>query len=426
MRARCAISRLAALAVAAGLALATTAILAQPSGSQRGGAQTGNPPPPAIDTATAKAINAAIEALNTGKYPEAQAAIAALKIDKLSPYERSKVEWVLFSIAYAQDKYADARGHLEAAIKAGGLNEQEISQFRYQSAQLYIAEDRWKEGAAALEEWFKTAANPNSAAYYLLAFAYYELEDFERALPPAKKAIDLMETPQESWLQLLVTLYVQRERYKESVPLLKQLIELKPDEKAYWLQLSAVYQQLDDYPYALATMQLAYGAGLLKEDSEVRRLADLLLLNEIPYRCGQVLEAGIERKTVKLDEKLYDKLADCWIAAGELDKALQPLAHAAELSSSGDAFVRLAEVHVQRADWPAARAALERALAKGQLKDAAGAELLMGIALFSEHKLADARPWLERAQLSEKHRQMARSYLQAIASELKAAHPTPD
>jgi hypothetical protein len=50
----------------------------------------------------------------------------------------------------------------------------------------------------------------------------------------------------------------------------------------------------------------------------------------------------------------------------------------------------------------------------------------MGIALFSEHKLADARPWLERAQLSEKHRQMARSYLQAIASELKAAHPTPD
>ena len=412
----------AVVAVAAGLVLAATAAVAQQSGAQRGG-QSGGSQQPQIDTATAKAINAAIEALNANKYPEAQAAITALKIDKLSPNERSKVEWVLFSIAYAQDKYGEAREHLESAIKAGGLNEQEISQFRYQSAQLYMAEDRWKEGAAALEEWFKTAQNPNSAAHYLLAVAYYQLEDPNRALPHAKRAVELMEKPQETWIGLLLALYIQRERYEDSVPLLTQLIELAPDKKVYWVQLSGVYGQLEDYSHALAVTQLAYGVGLLNEDSEIRRLADLQLLNGIPYRCGQLLEASIERKTVNVDEKLYDKLGDCWIAAGELDKALSPLARAAELATTGDSFMRLAEVHVQRADW-AAQAALERGIAKGQLKDAAGAHLLMGIALYSQHKLADARPWFERAQVSERHRETAKSYLQLISTQLDV-HPTP-
>jgi hypothetical protein len=38
--------------------------------------------------------------------------------------------------------------------------------------------------------------------------------------------------------------------------------------------------------------------------------------------------------------------------------------------------------------------------------------------LYNEHKLADARPWFERAQASERYRQTAKSYLQLIASQL--------
>ena len=420
-----AVSRWAVVAVAAGLALAATAAVAQQSSGSRGG-QSGASQQPQIDVATAKAINAAIEALNAKRYAEAEAVIAALKIDKLSPNERSRVEWVLFSIANDQEKFGEAREHLDRAIRAGGLNEQEIALFKYQIAQLYMTEERWKEGAAALEEWFTTAQNPNGAAHYLLAVAYYQLEDLDRALPHAQRAVELMDKPQKGWIELLFALYMQRERYQDSVPLLKQLIELEPDHKAYWLQLSAVYGQLEDYAYALAVMQLAYGAGLLTEDAELRRLADLLLLNEIPYRCGQVLEASIERKAVNLDEKLYDKLGNCWIAAGELDKALPPLTRAAELAATGDSFVRLAEVHVQRADWGAAQTALERGIGKGQLKDTANAQLLMGIALYNQHKLADARPWFERAQASEKYRPTAKSYLQLIATQLELAHARPD
>jgi tetratricopeptide (TPR) repeat protein len=410
-----------AFAVVIGLA-AAPAVLAQQSSGSRAGSQNaegGNAPPSSgtIDAATGKALNTAIEALNMEKYAEAQAAIATLNLEKLSPYERSKVEQISFNIAYSQEKYAEARGHLQKAIDAGGLNEQEISDARYQGAQLYMTEEKWKEGAAAIEEWFKTATKVNSAAYYLLAVAYYQMEAFDKALPPAQKAVELMDKPQEGWIGMLLALYLQKDNYKDAIPLLQRLISIVPEKKTYWMQLSAVYGQMEDYPSALAIMQLAYGAGLVTEDSELRRLADLLLFNDVPYRGAQVLEAGIEKKTLNVDEKLYEKLANCWIAAGELEKSLPPLQKGAELASSGDMFVRLGEVNLQRENWAAAEAAIDRGISKGQLKDASNAQLLMGIVLYNQKKLSDARPWFERAAQSEKHRQMARGYLQLIQAQ---------
>jgi len=370
-----------------------------------------------IDAQTGKILNEAIELLNMEKYAEANQKINTLQLDKLSPYERGKVEQIMFNIAYSQDRFEEARGHLQKAIDSGGLNTVEIDQARYQSAQLYMQEEKWKEGAAALEEWFKTAANPNSAAYYLLAVAYYQQDDYAKALPPAKKAVELMDKPNENWLQLVSALHLQREEFREAIPILQQLVSVAPEKKTYWMQLSSVYGQMEDYPNALAIMQLAHSAGLVTEDAEIRRLADLLLFNDVPYRGAQVIESAIEKKIVNLDDKLYEKLANCWIAAGEFDKSLPPLQRAAEMSSTGDMFIRLGEVQVQREDWPAAITAVQRGVDKGQLKDPGNAQLMLGIAHYSQKEYAAARPFFERARQSDKHRQIADSYLQAIRAQ---------
>jgi tetratricopeptide (TPR) repeat protein len=243
------------------------------------------------------------------------------------------------------------------------------------------------------------------------------MEQFDKALPPAQKAVELMDKPQEGWIGMLLALYLQKDRYKDAIPLLQRLISIVPDKKTYWMQLSAVYGQMEDYENALAIMQLAYGAGLVTDDSEIRRLADLLLFNDVPYRGAQVLESAIEKKAVNVDDKLYEKLANCWIAAGELEKSIQPLQRGAELSSTGEMFVRLGEVNIQREDWAGAQAALDRGISKGQLKDTANAQMLMGIALYNQKKLSEAKTWFQRASQSEKHRNMSRGYIQLIDSQ---------
>jgi len=393
--------------------------------SQEGTSRTGNrsgetdAPSNDIDTQTGRILNEAIELMNAEDYAGAAQKIGTLQLDRLSPYERGTVERILFNTSYAQERYEEARGHLQKAIDSGGLNAQQISEARYQSAQLFIQEEKWREGAAALEEWFKTEPKPNSAAYYMLAAAYFQQEDADRALAPAKKAVELMDAtkPNENWLNMLSALYLQREEYREAIPVLQQVITAVPEKKIYWMQLSSVYVQLEDYANGLAVLELANHAGLVAEDAEIRRLADLLVFNGVPFRGAQLLENAIEKKTVTLDDKLYEKLANCWLAAGELDRSLAPLARAAELSPSGDLFVRLGEVQLQREDWPAMIAAIERGVAKGQLKDPGNADLMLGIAYYSQKSYADAVPLFERARRVDKHRPMADSYLQAIRAQ---------
>jgi Tfp pilus assembly protein PilF len=411
-------SRFVTILAALGVALAgTSAAYAQ----RAGGGDKDENAPPSIDAITGKTINEAIEFLNMEDYANAQAKLASLKMDKLSPYEKSRVEQIMFNIAYEQEKFEEARQHLANAIAAGGLNDQEASQLRYQIAQLYLQEENWAKGAEALEEWFKTAQNPNGGAYYLLAIAYYQQDNHDKAFPPAKKAVDLTDQPQASWISLLLALYVEKEDYKSAIPLLERLVAMEPKKKGNWIQLSSLYQQIEDYPKALAAMQVAYEGGMLTEDSEYRRLADMLAFNEVPYRCAQVLEKALADKKIEADADAYQKLANCYIAAREFDKSLDPLERAAKASKDGDLYVRLAEVNVQREDWTAAASALESALDKGKLKDTAYAQLLMGISLYNEKKPREARTWFERATKSTERRKTASQYIQRIDIEAKEA-----
>lgn len=154
--------------------------------------------------------------------------------------------------------------------------------------------------------------------------------------------------------------------------------------------------------------------GLLMEDSDVRRLADLLVFNGVPYRGWQVLGAAIGNGVVTLDDKLYEKLANRWIAAGELDRSVRPLQRAAELAPGGDTFVRLGELQVQREDWAGVIAAVQRGVEKGQLEDPGNAQLLLGVAHFSQQNYEAAVPFFERARQWTSTGSFADSYLQVI------------
>ena len=81
------------------------------------------------------------------------------------------------------------------------------------------------------------------------------------------------------------------------------------------------------------------------------------------------------------------------------------------------AFVRLGEVQAQLQNWPAAIAAIQRGIDKGELKDPGNADLWLGIAHYSQKSLEAAVPFFERARQSDRHRSVAENYLQAIRAQ---------
>jgi tetratricopeptide (TPR) repeat protein len=265
-----------------------------------------------------------------------------------------------------------------------------------------------------LDDFIANQSEQVPEAFYLLAVAHYRLENYAEARLPAERAAMLAQDAPASWLELLVDVLKRNDAHRTAIPWLQKLIEMSPANKTYWLELSLAYARSGDLDAALATRRLAHSTDLVTEDSEFRRLSDLLSNRGLPVQSAQLLEAGLERHIVTADEAAYTKLGTAWFMAGEPDKAVFPLENAARIASTGDAYVRLAVVHVTREDWTAAIAALHAGMGRGSLSDEGQANLLMGVALYRQQQFDDARPWFEQAAESDRHRAMAEDYLRAI------------
>ena len=401
------------------IALACLAATLSPSQAAARGKDRKESSGPRFDPRTAKRLNQAIDDLQAGRMDEAREALEKINLNRAAPYEVSRIEQLFAAIDQSQEKYGDAREHLMKALASGGLNDKEASSAQFQIAKLYIAEERWNDGLAVLQEWFAKEPSPNSAAYYTLAAVYYQLENIDAAVEPAQKAVELGgDNPQETWLQLLLAVRFRREEFELALPILLQLVEAAPDKKVYWIQAASVALAVEQYETAGALLQLAQSAGMLTEGAEIRRLAELLAHQGVPYRAAQMLAQAIEHKQLPEDSGIYEFLGNCWVAAREYKKAIEPLDRAGELADTGEPFVRLAEVYFQQEDWKSVAAVLQRGFGKGKLKRPGNAQMMMGLALYNQKKLNDARTWFERAQAYDESRPQAEGWLRQTSQEI--------
>ena len=76
----------------------------------------------AVESEAIQTLNAAIRHINGQRLGEARAAVVDLDLDGLSSFERSEAERVLYTIAYEEEKFEEAREHVRRSIDAGGLS----------------------------------------------------------------------------------------------------------------------------------------------------------------------------------------------------------------------------------------------------------------------------------------------------------------
>jgi tetratricopeptide (TPR) repeat protein len=374
-----------------------------------------------VDEVMHKKLTGAMEHLQAEDYAAAQEILNPLakRSEKLNAYERALVFQILGFVESSQERYEKALDYFEKCLAEDALPEGGQLSTRFNTAQLYLATEQYAKAAKTLERWFEEAESPSPIAYYLLAIAYYQTGQIDRAIPPAKQAVASSTKPREAWLQLLAGLYFEKRQYANALKPLKRLVVLYP-RKSYWTQLSALYSQLDREEEALAALQLAYDQGLLDLDRELRQLAQLYLHHGLPYRAAFVLEKGLTEEIVESDAESWEMLANSWLLAQELERALEPLTKAAQLAESGDGYVRLGQVHLEREEWDQASAALATGLEKGDLDDPGGVNLLLGIAFYHQNQLERARKHFGTARSSESSEKSARQWLELMDQESRS------
>ncbi len=362
-----------------------------------------------------KRLGAAQEALVANDYVTCEEKLREMqKSTRLNSHEIALMHQTWAYLYSNQEDYPSAIREFDAAIATGGLPLSVELSVMYNVGQLYIVTEKYREGITVLEEWFRRTEQETASAYILLANAYVQLDDYKTALPLAEKGVAMsVNNPREGWIRLLLALHFQLEQYPEAADVLETLASRWP-KKSYWMQLSSVYATLGSDHKSLTVMQVAYGEGFLTESRELVRLAQLYLYNEIPYRGAQVLTKGFDDEVVEETKSNYELLANSWIRAQELERALPPLGRAADLSEDGNLFMRIGQIHVEAEDWKKAESTLGTAIEKGELDRPGLAHLLLGIAQFNERKYNAAKRSFTRASKYEKYRKSGRQWLRHV------------
>jgi tetratricopeptide (TPR) repeat protein len=381
-----------------------------------------------LGKAVAEKLLRANELLADERYDDALEIVDQLgKRRRLAPAETAQIHRFRGYLYVNKGMAEPAARELQAALDAQGLDPGSQQLTTYSLAQIYTQLGQYDRASALIETWFETAEDPKPDAYYLKAMILVQQERFDEALEPARTAVERSPKPRESWLQLLAAIHIQRKDYPSIAATLERLVEVAPANKKYWVQLAAVQHFLERDARALATLELADTAELLKDDKEYRQLARLLFLRELPFQCAGAVRDGIASGAVAGDADSYRLMANCYIAARETERALEPLAKAGELSADGESYVLLAQIHLQRERFAPALAALAAAMAKAKPEQRGPVRLLMGVAQIGQQRFDDAERSFRAAQGDQRVRKAAESYLAYLEEQRArdAVQPAP-
>ncbi len=365
-------------------------------------------------------LSKAQELLREEQYAEATEVLGSVAMKKLNKHERALFYQTRAYLEASQEQWEPATRSFEASLADEALAPGALLTTRFNLAQIYMLLERYDDAATMLERWFAEAENPTAQAHYVLGTAYALGKRYDKALAPAEKAVAMTDTPKEPWLQLLLTLYFDAQQYEKLATTLERLVMLYP-KKSYWLQLAAVYGQLGRDRKSLAVLQLAYEQGLLSEDSELRRLGQLYLYHELPYRAALVLEKGLEEGVIESDRKAWELLANSWIQARDYDRAIPHLERAAELAEEGALFLRLGQLHLERERWSQAEKAFQQAVDRGGLDDEGSAWVLLGVSRLNAGRVERASRAFAKAQRYESTRESAGRWLKHVERERATA-----
>ena len=327
------------------------------------------------------------------------------------------------SICLNQDNLNCALREFVAVTKIQeGISEGFANQMLYQVAQVYFLQERFREALQYAQRWFRTQEDPSADAYMLIGQAYYQLKEYDNALPNVQRGIrkyeELGSIPKEGWLNLLSSIYREKGQFRNMLPVVKQLVKHYP-KKNYLLSLGYIFNELDDYQSMGALYLAMYDNGLLASESELNTIASLMMNLDNPYKAASVLEKGFNDGVMKKTLKNYRTYSQALYAAKEYEKALDPLAQAARLSKDGKLDDQLGMAYINLNQWRNAEGALKRALSKGGLRDVGQTQLSLGLVQFELKRPKDALATFKKTLRYEKHASSANNWITYVNAEMR-------
>ncbi len=354
-----------------------------------------------IDQRVFRVLSQAQELADQEQYSQALATLDSMKDSRLSGYERAQKLNVRAYIQTRQENYRGAIGSYQQLLGIARLPDGLVKNALRMLVQLNMAESEYPAALRYTDRLLALDKVPDPAVLGMKAMCHYQLEELGAALTTVQRAIELElgagRTPAESWYLLENAIYHGREQYREMPRVLRTLIAQYPKDR-YVYTLATVYGQLDRSREQLLLLEPLYESGYITEENQLAHLASLFMAHDVPEKGARLLERGMKNGSIEKSVRRLDQLGQAWLLAREPHRAIEPLTRAAAQSDSGELFVRVAQVHINLAQWQPAERALKRALAADRLRNRGNALLLLGMSQYNQGHLDDAIGTFEAAR----------------------------
>jgi len=363
------------------------------------------------------------EMIEAKDYASAQRLIDELKGKKgLSEYELAQIYNISGYSYYLQERYDDAIRSYDQMLAQPNLPEALTLSTLKTKAQLQFTQSDYEGALVTVRKLLQAVTEPSADVLMLEGQALFQLARYDEALTPIKAAIDLYRSqgqiPKENWLLLLRVIYFEQKDYEAMIDVVRELLVYYPKD-TYILTLAGIYSELGDTKKQLALTEVLYEKGLISTASNVTNLANLYLLHGLPYKAAVVLEKEINDNIVDANERSLRLLSQAWYQAREDEKAIPPLKRAAEMSEDGELYVRLAQAYINLEQWGEAATAVQEALKIGGLKRVDTANIMLGMALFNQKRLEQARRAFASAAQYDRSKRAASQWIAYVDSEIK-------
>ncbi|WP_272977404.1 hypothetical protein [Idiomarina baltica] len=328
-----------------------------------------------------------------------QAGLAALKsvedrADSMNSYERAML-WNFYGYTYYDNEQVDkAIDYFAKVVQESLIPESLRKNTLFSLAQLSLTEGNFQETLDYLDRWENVAkADELSKAWVLKAQALYQAERYAESLPFIQKAIAAADkedkAPQENWLILARAIHYELKQTEQVAAVLERLVKLysKPE---YWLQLAGVYGQLDQTKKQLAVLEAANQQGFIDTAGELRNLAQVYYINQLPYKAAKIMKDGFDANKIETNLANRKFYAQSLMQAREYQQALDAYLWADEVSEDGEMLAQAAHVALNLDKNQRATALAKQALEKGEVRNAGNLWLLQGMAAVNQRQYEQA------------------------------------
>ena len=340
----------------------------------------------------------------------------------LSDYERAQIWNITAYSYYLQERYDDAIAAYDQVLAQPELPEALLQSTLKTKSQLMFTIEDYEGALVVIRELMAVIPEPSADVLMIEGQALFQLARYDEALVPIKTAIEMYreqgQKPKENWLLLLRVIYFEQKDYENMLEVVKELIAYYPKD-TYVLVLAGIYSELGDTKKQLALTEVLYEKGYLHNASQVVNLANLYLLHGVPYKAAVLLEKEMEKDIVESTERNLRLLSQAWYTAREDEKSIPPLERAAQISEDGELYMRLAQSHINLENWAAAAEAARQGIRLGGLKRPDQAQILLGMALFNQKRLEQARTAFQAASRDDRSARAASQWINYVDSEIK-------